>query len=154
MNNSTHKFIYALKRAMFAVLKFVSPPKKTGDKPFKMRFYKESGLWFADVPQWKGSKANLLMVEGADTLLDKLGDEQKRRYFRRADDVTLTISTSMDGMPSSTRTLKLIEKCEFDGAYYSYGFKKNEVCWLCDVTSWVIGYFPETIYYSFDEPVN
>lgn len=153
MNRKMYKFLYALKRAMFATLKFISRPKKVGDKPFKMRFYKDEGYWFADVPQWKGPKANLMMVAGADTLLDKLGQEQKRRFFRRADDVTLTISTSTKYMPDGYRTLKMIEKCEFDGAYYKYGFKGNEICWLCDVTAWVIGYFPKEIYYSFDEAV-
>ena len=40
----------------------------------RMRFYKEEGLWYADVKGWPGPKRMLLMVDGADTFLDYLSN--------------------------------------------------------------------------------
>ena len=42
------------------------------------RFYKENGMWYIDLPEYLeaglGTKNNLLMVAGADTLLDILSN--------------------------------------------------------------------------------
>ena len=42
----------------------------------RLSFYKENGLWYADLPGFLelglGSKANLLMVDGSDRFLDLL----------------------------------------------------------------------------------
>jgi hypothetical protein len=42
----------------------------------RIRFIKEVGLWYADLPKFLehglGTKNNLLMVDGADTFLDLL----------------------------------------------------------------------------------
>ena len=42
------------------------------------RFYKENSIWYIDLPEFleegMGSKANLMMVDGADTLLDILSN--------------------------------------------------------------------------------
>ena len=42
------------------------------------RFYKENGIWYIDLPEFieqgLGTKANLMMVDGADTFLDFLSD--------------------------------------------------------------------------------
>jgi hypothetical protein len=39
-----------------------------------LSFYKEAGIWYADLPAFLeanlGTKANLMMVDGADTFLD------------------------------------------------------------------------------------
>ena len=35
-------------------------------------FTKENETWYVDYPEWKGNKANLAMVAGADTMLDAL----------------------------------------------------------------------------------
>ncbi len=44
-----------------------------------LKFYKEKdGRWYVDLPEWTGSKADLEMVCGADTLLDKLSKEGNR----------------------------------------------------------------------------
>src|SRR4051812_14015535 len=42
-------------------------------------FYKEqNGSWFIDLPGWKGAKSDLLMVSGADTLLDIISDDGRQ----------------------------------------------------------------------------
>ena len=38
-------------------------------------FNKENGSWYIDLPNWEGTKAELQMVAGADTLLDKLSNQ-------------------------------------------------------------------------------
>ena len=44
-----------------------------------LSFYKESGIWYADLPAFLeaglGTKSNLMMVDGADTFLDYLSNE-------------------------------------------------------------------------------
>ena len=37
-------------------------------------FNKEQGCWYIDLPDWTGTKAELQMVAGADTLLDHLSN--------------------------------------------------------------------------------
>ena len=39
-----------------------------------MRFYKEAGMWYADVNGWPGPKAMCAMVDGADIFLDYLSN--------------------------------------------------------------------------------
>jgi hypothetical protein len=45
-----------------------------------LSFYKEAGIWYADLPAFLeanlGTKANLMMVEGADTFLDLVSNNQ------------------------------------------------------------------------------
>jgi hypothetical protein len=44
----------------------------------KKRFYKENEIWYIDLPEFLerglGSKANLMMVDGSDNLLDILSE--------------------------------------------------------------------------------
>ena len=37
---------------------------------------REESSWYIDLPEWNGPKADLLMVCGADTLLDTLAGEE------------------------------------------------------------------------------
>lgn len=115
-----------------------------------IRFYKEDNhRWFADIPEWKGDKEDLEMTLNADTMLDIIceGDDY----------VFLTLSTEpIDGFD----VLDLEVKCsDYDffsqggttnGAYYimkSYrGIEFNLKIWLCDVTKFVFGDFPQKIY--------
>jgi hypothetical protein len=40
-----------------------------------LRFYRTTeDRWYIDLPEWKGSIADLEMIEGADTMLDKLSN--------------------------------------------------------------------------------
>ena len=61
-----------------------------------LSFYKENKLWYADLPDFLalglGTKANLLMVDGADTFLDLLSNNGTR--------VTVKLSTQPFENPS------------------------------------------------------
>lgn len=41
----------------------------------KLKFYKEADeRWYVELPEWKGSKADLEMVAGADTMLNYMSE--------------------------------------------------------------------------------
>jgi hypothetical protein len=117
-------------------------------------FYKDNTGWFIDLPEYinsgLGTKANLAMVLGADTFLDKLSDNGNR--------ITLEISeTPIDG---SDDVLDIVgfDSPEEDlievghpievGAYYE-DLKTQHMMWLCPVTLYIFkGHYPDTIYYK------
>jgi hypothetical protein len=117
-------------------------------------FYKDNTGWFIDLPEYinsgLGTKANLAMVLGADTFLDKLSNN--------GDKITLEISeTPIDG---SDDVLDIVgfDSPEEDlievghpievGAYYE-DLKTQHMMWLCPVTKYVFdGHYPDTIYYK------
>ena len=123
-----------------------------------LSFYKENGIWFADLPQYLdaglGTKANLMMVDGADTFLDVLANNQNH--------ATLKISTNLldesdavlskKGLGLNQELLDLIGHAKVNyGAYYKVdqykGVPINHQLWLCPVTEYVFeGYYPQTIY--------
>ena len=56
-----------------------------------LSFIKDEGIWYADLPEFleagMGSKANLMMVDGADTFLDLLaqGNGCSVKYYGRTE---------------------------------------------------------------------
>ena len=109
----------------------------------KYRFYKEQdGSWFIDLPEWTGSKSDLQMVAGADTMLDYMaeGNNEVSAYISEEE---------FEGADV------LVLKCKAEdigsGAYYSMqnykGIEFGLDVWLCDVTLFVFnGIFPEKIF--------
>ena len=95
-----------------------------------------SGRWFVDLPEWEGTKDELEMVMGADTMLDVISCMDN--------DVWITLSTE----PFENFTYKLTFKEEiYDGA--TYGLEGNYMefdVWLCSVTKFVFGEFPDEIF--------
>lgn len=112
------------------------------------RFYKESsGRWYVDLPEWEGSKDELEMVAGADMFLEILSQGEE--------EVNVILSvTDFDGSDK----LQLIKPGRMEGweigegSWYkldSYiGISYDMEMWLCDVTKFVFGGFPETIYFK------
>lgn len=122
-----------------------------------LRFYKEHGLWYADLPEFLalglGSKNNLLMVDGADTFLDFLSNQ--------GNSVQLSISTQafedQEGhlkkrnFGLNQEILDMVGHAPVGyGAYYQVQEWKGEPfahqLWLCPVTEWVFGYYPDNLY--------
>ncbi|HKO81148.1 MAG TPA: DUF6717 family protein [Chitinophagaceae bacterium] len=108
------------------------------------QFIKEASDWYIDLPEYLqqgGSKGDLQMVSGADTLLDIIAGENNK--------VTLQIDTTQF---SDADELLLTELCDpiLGGGYYHLKrFENKEVnrnLWLCDVTRFVFGSIPEKIY--------
>jgi hypothetical protein len=100
-------------------------------------FNKEQGSWYIDLPNWEGTKAELQMVAGADTLLDHLSNNGTT--------VNVTLSTEKVVRTPGFQTLKRIVKTPPNGCVYHLGFTP---VWLCNVTKFVFnGIFPSQIHF-------
>ena len=108
------------------------------------RFIKEDGKWYIDLPDYLehgGSKGDLQMVEGADTMLDIISGYK--------DEVTLALDRNkFEGADK----IELIEKCEplMGGGYYRLDSFEGKLfdhkMWLCAVTEFVFGDLPNEIF--------
>lgn len=124
-----------------------------------LAFVKDQGIWYADLPEFLeaglGTRANLMMVDGADTFLDHLAEGNPR--------ITLQIATKpFPGWQShmhkirkglNQALLQIIGHAPVDyGAYYKVtqlnGQPHNHQLWLCPVTEYVFGNYPAEIYAS------
>lgn len=101
-----------------------------------LKFYKEKERWFVDLPEWTGSKDDLEMVMGADTMLDYISPENN--------EVWLSLSTE----PFENYEFLLTFKEEiYDGGTYKLTSKNFDLdVWLCEVTKFVFNEFPKKIY--------
>ena len=123
-----------------------------------LSFYKENGIWFADLPQFLdaglGTKANLMMVDGADTFLDYVSNNQNLATLKISTSQFEDSDTVLDkmGLGLNQELLDLIGHAKVNyGAYYKVdqfkGVLINHQLWLCPVTEYVFeGYYPQTIY--------
>jgi hypothetical protein len=109
--------------------------------------------WYIDLPEFPGMKAELEMVEGADTMLDLF---LQMYGAEGSDKISLQISLEpVDGFGVLEKIIST-EKDEtvlvVGGGYYilkSYeGFEYNIEMWLCEVTRYVFGGMPEKIYFK------
>lgn len=106
----------------------------------KIRFYNRDLRWFADVPSYieqGGTEDELEMVSGADAWLEYLSSGN--------DNVFLELSEQ----PLQEK-LNLYSKDEFGATYIAHSFREediNHTLWLCPVTLFVFGKYPDVIYY-------
>ena len=110
---------------------------------YNLTFVKEAnGGWYIDLPNWKGSHANLAMVAGSDLLLDHLHRENDKVEVEVVkSDIPLD---DMDGY----FVCEQLEMSMFGGATYNVcgleGFERP--IWICPVTLFVLGEYPKYIY--------
>jgi hypothetical protein len=120
-------------------------------------FVKEDGIWYADLPQFLeqglGTKANLMMVDGADTFLDILSGNTKKVTLRISPESFTGYQTHMKKFRKglNRQLLDLIGHAPVDyGAYYQvnklHGKPYDHQLWLCPVTEYVFGNYPDEIY--------
>jgi len=115
------------------------------------RFYKDqTNRWYADLPDWRGTHAELEMISGADTFLNIMAEGSSEIHvilsdesFENSDLLAIKQYGRSDGWELG------------EGAWYnmpSYqGIKYPDFeMWLCAVTKFVFGDFPEIIYFSKD----
>lgn len=101
-------------------------------------FNREGRLWYIDLPEYPGDKKDLLMVAGADKLLDKLSNGKPT--------VSLTISEDEPVESGFEKMKKIMNTPPFGGAMYS---TKYWPIWLCKVTSFIYdGRMPDVLYYK------
>lgn len=108
------------------------------------RFYKDyKNEWFLDLPQWTGPKEQLEMVEGADTLLNKISDFGDECYLRMSDELFEDAEVLILKKKRST-----MEGGGGDYLLQQYnGEEINHKLWLCDVTEYIFNTIPEYIYF-------
>jgi hypothetical protein len=108
------------------------------------RFVRENGGWYIDLPEYLaqgGSKADLAMVAGADTMLDLIAGEHN--------EVTLQIDTRPFDGADELQLTQLCDPVLGGGYYFMHSFEGKQVSqnmWLCDVTRFVFGGIPPKIY--------
>lgn len=107
-------------------------------------FYQDpDSRWYVELPEWPGSKADLEMVAGADTMLEYMAEGTGK----------VKASISEIEIPGFDKLTLQFETPEIGGGYYHLkthqGIDINLDLWLCDVTKFVFGgYLPKTIYIS------
>lgn len=126
-----------------------------------LKFYKtEENDWYVDLPNWEGEISDLQMVCGADTMLDILaqGDDIIWLDLQIPSDRRPSIMNDGDRPLKATLTLEAIcadeakylsDSIPASGAIYQCNMPNISVpvpVWLCDVTKFVFGKFPEFIY--------
>ena len=110
----------------------------------KLTFIKLAGSWFVHLPDYPGHYSELEMVLGADVMCDLIDTFE-------TGSITVTVSDESSDSIFSTREYILdfvnstTSNGEQDGANYRMREYKLDV-WLCNVTKYVFGEFPATIY--------
>lgn len=110
----------------------------------RLKFIKEAdNRWYVVLPEWQGSKADLEMVAGADTMLEYMAEGNGF--------VFLYLSETMFAGADELKFICLAEELG-NGAYYKMEYYRgvglNLDIWLCDVTKFVFGKFPSVIHVS------
>jgi hypothetical protein len=108
--------------------------------PTNFRFYKTPvGEWFIDLPEWEGDHADLQMLAGADNWLEIMAEGDREIFIRISDESFPGSYGMFQTKPGESGMYYFIPK--YMGIDYSMNI------WLCEVTRFVFGYFPEKIYF-------
>ena len=109
------------------------------------RFYKAvSGRWYIDLPGWAGSIDELEMVQGADTMLDRVSGYTEECILEISD-------VAFEGA-NVIRLVTDLSDSVGGGDYIMESYKGEAIeynMWLCSVTVQVFGILPAKIYISF-----
>lgn len=111
---------------------------------YYVSFSKESDKkWYVDFPNWPLAHYHLMMVAGADTLLEILNNEINHVYLK------VNISNKDKDIPNTIKLVK-IDSTITGGAYYELktplkDWNRKDL-WLCPVTLAVLGQYPKYIF--------
>lgn len=101
----------------------------------------DNGDWFVELPEWEGSKADLQMVAGADDMLEYMSEGSNV--------VRATLSEEHFVGSDEIKFIRTADEIG-NGAMYKLakykGINLDLEMWLCDVTKFVYGHFPQSIY--------
>lgn len=130
--------------AFFILLKSVIFRKNL----YTIHFIKVKGLWYCDIPHWpKAFFDNAQMVAGAARLLESLS--------KGNDEITLEVGFNKEHLPLPVNRYNRAHKTASaltNGAFYdvmAYDFQSS--IWICPVTLFVVGKYPEWIFFRTTE---
>lgn len=108
-----------------------------------IKFVKLAGFWFVHLPKYEGDVTDLIMVCGADVLCDMLDKDEDGllEVYVTTDESECTVPPYVIDFVAATKD----GSGEQDGADYRLRDWKLDL-WLCNVTKYVLGEFPATIY--------
>lgn len=112
----------------------------------RLDFKKEpTGEWYIVLPDYHGPKEDLQMVYGADTMLDILSRDTNNLSIRVLDYYDMPTDESFE-----LAKLTIPESLDqLGGQWYLWpNLDDFYAVWLCDVTLFVFGDFPDTIYFE------
>lgn len=122
-------------------------------KDMNKRFYKQDGIWYIDLPEFLeqglGTTSNLMMVDGADTFLDHLSDQEDEVWvhFSHEPFEVAKYKLLADDYGKNQSLLSLIGHAPVQyGRYYTVPEYQNHRLWLCPVTEFVFGNYPDVIW--------
>ena len=104
----------------------------------------EQHEWYVDLPEWKGDRAELQMVEGADAMLDLISGNGKKCELKMSDE-------ELDKADILTLTHIRDENFGGGGDYLLEVYNGNTInqkIWLCAVTEFVFKNLPEKIWFK------
>jgi len=147
--NYLKSFIRFIKRPLYTFNYFKNINEVTKIKESsntrQLGFVFDNGIWYVDLPEWELDRGHLMMVAGADTLLDLLSDYSRERVdvnievYESASDVVLELG-------NADVVLELI-RTDIGGLSGSYRIHSTrydlEELWLCPVVSFVFGKIPK-----------
>jgi hypothetical protein len=125
----------------------------TNIKHMTKRFYQEEdGRWYIDLPEYinegVGTKANLEMVAGADTLLSTLAQGETSIHVRFSNESFEGYTIKLDRSSDYAYTEEFKDIDIDPGAYYTVS-NTNDTVWLCPVTRYVFNdNYPKTIFFQ------
>lgn len=109
---------------------------------YPLSFERDGTRWYAVIPEWTGERDELEMVCNADVMCDILA---------QGDDIVHTVLTTKLPVTYKARLEKIKNTPLQGGATYMCHWSDNfqldcmEI-WLCEVTEFVFGEMPKTIY--------
>jgi len=108
-----------------------------------LKFEKDTlSQWFAVIPEWSGSRDDLQMVMGADTLLEIIAQGENN----------VEVLFSTEPFEGSNVLNWSEDDLVIGGGYYELptymNIEYNLNIWLCDVTKFVFGDMPRHIYFK------
>ena len=110
-------------------------------REFSLSFTKEDDKWYVHFPDWGFKKTQLEMVSGANVMLDKMADGES--------EVHLTVKIPKDKSQHFDDCIEC-NKVDQLGLKYGATYKTNygDEFWICPVTLFVLGRYPEVMYIS------
>ena len=123
--------------------------------PFLENFGPKKDRWYIDLPEWPGAKANLELVAGADELFEALSQGRER--------ISVSFCDKLDDMFEKTGSTPphIVLKHKGNGdyavdvcspAYFRESDFPKQV-WLCSVTEFIFGAYPEHLFIRTNEHV-